>query len=104
MKRKIFAVVCACLISAIVLGYGIFKLVDNSTHYLIEVTIDKGDNQLQVVTLEAGDTILMPNSLTKEGATFKGWYLDKEGKEPFDPATKIRYNTTIYAVWEEQYK
>ncbi len=103
MKRKILAVVFACIISAVVLGYGLFKLVDNSAHYQIQVTIDKGDNQVQVVTLEAGQTVLIPNSLSKEGATFVGWYLDKEGTKKFDPATKIRYNTTIYAVWEENY-
>ena len=102
MKKKyvVWVFIVAALIAAVVLGYGLYKIVDNSNHYQIVVTIDKGDEMLEVKTLEAGQTILVPEIPEKEGKIFKGWYSDPEGKKLFDFDKPIRYDTTIYAIWE----
>ena len=100
MKKIMWIFVVAGLIAAVVLGYGLYKIVDNSNHYQIVITIDKCDEMLEVKTLEAGQTLLIPEIPEKEGKTFKGWYADPEGKTMCDFDKPIRYDTTIYALWE----
>lgn len=102
MKKKyvVWIIIVASIIAAVVLGYGLYKIVDHSNHYVIVVTIDKGDDILEVVTLEAGQSMLVPKVPEREGKTFKGWYADEDGKKLFDFDKPIRYDTTIYALWE----
>ncbi len=100
MKKYFWIFLIAGLIAAVVLGYGLYKIVDHSNHYQIVITIDKGDEMLDVRTLEAGQTLLVPEVPEKEGKTFKGWYADPEGRKEFDFDKPIRYDTTIYALWE----
>lgn len=100
MKKNFWVYVVAGIIASIVLGYGLYRIVDHSNHYQIVVTIDTGDDMLEVVTLEAGQTMLVPEVPEKEGRVFKGWYADAEGKKLFDFDKEIKYDTTIYALWE----
>ena len=52
-------------------------------------------------TVDKNKTATEPEDPTKEGYTFKGWFLDPEGKEPFDFNSKITGDVKLYAVWEK---
>ncbi|MGN1259092.1 MAG: InlB B-repeat-containing protein [Christensenellales bacterium] len=100
MKRKIFVVIFASILSAFVLSFALYKIVDYSNHYEITLTVDYG-NRVLLRTLEAGETYLMPRVPDREGYTFVGWYSDKARTKEFDFNKPLRHNTTIYAKWEE---
>ena len=100
MKKTLWIFVVAGIIAAVVLGYGLYRIVDHSNHYQIVVTIDKGDEMQDVKTMEAGQKLLVPEVPEREGKVFKGWYSDPEGRKLFDFDKAVRYDTTIYALWE----
>ncbi|WP_180946944.1 cell wall-binding repeat-containing protein, partial [Peptostreptococcus faecalis] len=54
----------------------------------------------KVIGVKEGEKITSEN-ITREGYTFEGWYLDKDGKEKFDFNTSITANTTLYAKWKK---
>ncbi|MBD9241745.1 MAG: hypothetical protein EGQ64_05525, partial [Ruminococcaceae bacterium] len=43
-----------------------------------------------------------PSDPTTDGFTFKGWYTEPEGGEPFDFTAEITEDKTAYAHWEEK--
>ena len=52
-------------------------------------------------TVEDGKTATKPADPTASGWTFKGWYQDKTCSIPFNFATPITGNITLYAKWTE---
>ena len=52
-------------------------------------------------TVEDGKTATKPTDPTASGWTFKGWYQDKTCSIPFNFATPITGNITLYAKWTE---
>ena len=52
----------------------------------------------QSLTVEAGGTLTLPATPTKEGYDFAGWFLDEALTQTFDP-TAVDTNVTIYAKW-----
>lgn len=99
MKRKIFVVVLASLLSAFIISFALYRVVDYSNHYEIVLTVDYGNRKL-LRTLEAGETYLMPKVPSREGYAFVGWYSDKACTKEYDFNKPLRHNTTIYAKWE----
>ncbi|MBE6739112.1 MAG: hypothetical protein E7565_02200 [Ruminococcaceae bacterium] len=51
---------------------------------------------------KAGEKITFPETPKRHGYTFKGWYLDKDGKEPFTDKTFTQgKGITVYASWSK---
>ena len=48
-----------------------------------------------------GETLPVPESPTREGYTFIGWYIDPSCEQPFDFASPITDSMTLYALWLE---
>lgn len=122
MKKKILSVVFACIISAVVLAYGLYRLVQQSKDYKISVTLYIGSRPVPI-TMSVGATLLLPTNaqssnaivnnadgsvtttglnMTGYNTEFLGWFYDAEGTKPFDPSEKLRYDTAIYAVFAEE--
>ena len=99
--KKTLAIVVATIVSVVAISFAIFKLVDYSNHYEIVVSVDYGNEQVRVFTLEAGQTALMPEVPEREGYKFVGFYKDKAMTKEFDFAEPIKHNTTIYIKWEK---
>lgn len=50
-----------------------------------------------------GELIEEPDSPTREGFEFDGWYLDPGGTMPWDPETDaVTESMTLYAKWREK--
>ncbi|WP_180946926.1 cell wall-binding repeat-containing protein, partial [Peptostreptococcus faecalis] len=63
------------------------KFTDNSTNKKV-VEVSKGEKVAE-------------EKISRDGYTFEGWYLDKDGKDKFDFNTAINSNTTLYAKWKK---
>ncbi len=123
MKKRILSICFACVISAVVIAYGLYQLVQYSKDYKINVTLYIGSRPVPI-TMAVGSSLLLPNSAQSSKAIvndsegklvsstdlnmsgydtkFLGWFYDEEGKDPFDPSQKLRYDTILYAVFEEE--
>ena len=65
------------------------------------VTFDSdGGTAVQPETVKAGETATKPADPTKDGFTFKGWYLDG-ATESYDFSTKVSADITLKAKWDE---
>lgn len=104
MKRKMMTIVVAAIMIAVVLGYGLFKIVEHSNNYEIAVRLVIDETQVQSYTLYAGQTMIVPKDYsisTKAGYKFCGWYADPEFSKEFNFGQKLRHDTIIYAKWEK---
>ncbi len=65
------------------------------------VTIDYMDGVNTPAVLKAGyGSILPPLDVPqRDGYSFLGWYVDKEGKQPYDFSLPITKDVTVNAVW-----
>ena len=62
------------------------------------VTFDSdGGNAVTEQSVESGETAIKPADPTKEGYTFKGWYL---GETEYDFTTPVAESITLKAKWE----
>ncbi len=52
-----------------------------------------------VQRIENGGVATLPESPFREGYTLFGWYLDSECTVPYDFATPVTSNVTLYALW-----
>ncbi len=52
-----------------------------------------------VVTLKKNESYPLPQSVTKPGYTFKGWYKDAQLTKPISGSVKVVQDTTVYAGW-----
>ena len=70
-------------------------------HVYAEVTFEtNGGAEMESVFVPKGGTIEMPAAPTKDGYTFGGWYTDEALTQPFDFATVLNENLTLYAKWD----
>lgn len=66
-----------------------------------EVTFDYNKGiKVKNKTTENGK-VAKPDDPTRDGYTFKGWFIDSKFKDEFNFDTKITKDTTLYAKWEE---
>jgi len=66
------------------------------------VTFDSnGGSTITPQTVEANMRVTQPETPTKEGYVFSGWYTDKELVYAFDFSTEITRNIILYAKWTD---
>lgn len=51
------------------------------------------------ITDEYGREVTIPDSPTKEGYAFGGWYQDLEFYDPFTSESSLSSNIALYAKW-----
>ena len=73
---------------------------------MVEVIFDtQGGSSIASVEVKKGEKIERPQDSLKEGFTFVNWYPIKECTgNPFDFATAIMADMTLYAKWNEAVK
>ena len=60
-----------------------------------------GGSSIKAQTISRNNVAKAPETPTKDGFTFDGWYSDKELTSVFDFETKITKSITLYAKWKE---
>jgi len=73
------------------------KWISNLESFTVTFNTD-GGSSINSQTVEDGKTLNVPNSPTKKGYTFVGWYYNGE---EFDFNTAITKNITLKAVWKK---
>ena len=63
--------------------------------------IDRDGTKYYEQIVKKGDSIIKPDDPGKERFAFVGWYIDKEGKNPFDFTSQIHDDITLYAKWKQ---
>lgn len=53
-----------------------------------------------VVSLTKNASYTLPETVTKNGYKFKGWYRDEELKKPVNGSIKVSQDTVIYSAWD----
>lgn len=67
------------------------------------VTFDtQGGSEIGPVLVAAGSTVARPADPTRDGYTFTGWYMDESATQPWDFATAVSSNVTLYAGWQSR--
>ena len=104
MKKGSWSVIIvATIIVCIVLGFSLYKVIDESHNKMITIVIDYcyEEREPEVFTQGVGDTIVVDKNPERDGYTFDGWYADKEYTVKYDFTQKVKDNITIYAKWTE---
>jgi uncharacterized repeat protein (TIGR02543 family) len=66
------------------------------------VTLDDQRGNITSVAVNDGEMLAFPDGPACAGGyVFFGWYYDNSGKRPFDPATRITEDITLYAGWTQ---
>ena len=80
-------------------------LIDTFPAEVWTVTFDAGGEAVSGLPAPVdgkwGETLPIPESPTREGYTFIGWYIDPGCEQPFDFASPITDSMTLYALWLE---
>ncbi|MDD2574953.1 MAG: InlB B-repeat-containing protein [Acholeplasmataceae bacterium] len=67
----------------------------------ITITFDStGGSDIEVMTVKTEEDLVKPIDPTKEGYTFKAWYLDESLSEIYLFEAKPKDNITLYAKWD----
>ncbi|MBP5466871.1 MAG: InlB B-repeat-containing protein [Clostridia bacterium] len=61
-----------------------------------------GGSEIAPITVNAGDTFVLPQNPKKFGMEFSGWYLDEQLVQEFIETQKINEDITLYAKWTEK--
>lgn len=61
---------------------------------------ENGGSEIKDMVIEHGKNVSEPTT-TKEGYTFRGWYIDKDLTQKFDFAQPISEDMTLYAKWDK---
>ena len=65
------------------------------------VTFDtQGGSPIDPITIGEGEALALPQTPTKEGYIFDGWYLDSDCVEKYGDSYAISKNITLYAKWK----
>ncbi|MBO5655347.1 MAG: InlB B-repeat-containing protein, partial [Clostridia bacterium] len=97
--KKNFSLVLIALLLMLVLATGLIAC-DKTTY---NVTFDLQDGSDPIVkTVESGNKVEAPKIENPSYETFKGWYLDAEGKTAWNSADPIKSDLTVYACWTVQ--
>jgi len=99
--KKLSTIIVASIISAIVLAVCLHKVVYNSNHREISVTVKYEEQFYEKYTMEVGDTLLLLKTPVRDGYEFLGWYADENYTVEFDFNRAITKDTTIYAKLEK---
>ena len=92
---KTLDIIIVVLIAALVLCVVFMVSLNGFT-----VTYDtQGGTPVESVRVLHGESV-SPETPTREGYRFDGWYLDRDCVYPFDPATEtVTDSMTLYAKW-----
>ena len=72
----------------------------DTTYYTVKFDANGGSpGSTQIV--ESGDTVDYPDTPSKNGCTFVGWYTSSTGGNEFDFDEAITKNITLFAHWKE---
>lgn len=63
--------------------------------------IDRDGTKYYEQIVKKGDSVIKPDDPGKERFAFVGWYIDKEGKTPFDFTSQIHDDITLYSKWKQ---
>lgn len=58
-----------------------------------------GGTRVESQTVSKGDSATKPKNPTREGYTFKGWYLDLETKDEYDFSDEVKEDIILTAKW-----
>lgn len=58
-----------------------------------------GGSEIDPITIKEGESITLPDSPSKEGFIFDGWYIDQDLLDEFAETQIIAENITLYAKW-----
>ena len=65
------------------------------------VTFDTdGGSEISAKSVNADEAVAQPDSPTKTGFVFDGWYTDSQLTTAWDFETKVTQNITLYAKWK----
>ena len=105
MKRHlliILVIIMLILCVAMLAGCDMFKGSQNPDDEKISFTVTfdtQGGSSIAPITIGEGKAITLPQTPTKEGYIFDGWYLDDSFVEQFNETQTISANITVYAKW-----
>ena len=102
MKKGSWSVIIvASIIAVFVLGFSLYKVIEDSHNKMITIVIDYcyDEKDPEVFTQGVGETIVVNNSPEREGYSFDGWYADENYTVKYDFTQKVKDNITIYAKW-----
>ncbi len=98
--KKVAGVVAAALVVG-ALGFGAYHLATApAKQYSVSFDTD-GGSIIAPLSVDENAELQKPEDPTRNGYTFKGWYLDEEGTQPASFPMKITADTTLYALWTE---
>lgn len=77
------------------------KLKHNTTYYIVIDQVGSHNNEAEAVfsSFEVVKIYPLPETPSKEGHTFTGWFLDEACTQPYDDR-EITSDMTLYAGWE----
>lgn len=78
------------------LYFNYFSVVDLSADVTFETD---GGSVVDPLIVEKGTTFSQPEAPTKDLHTFGGWFIDQETTIPYNFATPVTENLTLYAKW-----
>lgn len=58
-----------------------------------------GGSEVDLQTIEYGNTVTQPDNPTKSGSAFAGWYSDEELTQGYDFSSSVTSDITLYAKW-----
>lgn len=68
--------------------------------YTVTFNLNYGsEDQYDVKTVKAGETVNKPSNPSRMGYSFSGWYTEKSGGKQFDFKKAITSDLTLYAHW-----
>ena len=95
--KKLATIIIASIISAVVLAVCLHKVVYDSNHREISVTVYYEGEAFEQYKLEVGDTLMLLKTPNRDGYEFLGWYADEECTQEYDFNKPITKDTSIYA-------
>ena len=100
----IMAIICVAMLA----GCDMFKGSqdpNDDEKITFTVTFDtQGGSPIDPITIGEGEALALPQTPTKEGYIFDGWYLDSDCVEKYGDSYAISKNITLYAKWKERDK
>ena len=95
--KKLSTIIVASIISAVVLAVCLHKVVYESNHREISITVQYENNSYEQYKMEVGDTLLLLKTPVRDGYEFVGWYADASYETEYDFNAPITEDITIYA-------
>jgi len=85
----------------IMIGLAVAGCDTGLSHYSVTFDADGGTPAVKTLTVEPGGSVqTLPDSPTKDGFSFGGWFTKKNGAgSQFTASTKVNSDITVYAKW-----